>query len=121
MSHSGLYSGLYSRVREYGELLDEVILRLKVGKSVPSDPRRKRLADLLIAAGRGDAKSLASQVFAVLVHADEAGNPRELSALGDALLSRDVEPTLVERLENIALAIEHERSDLLSKMRGRGV
>ena len=42
MSHTGLYSGLYARVRQYAELLDEVIIRLKSGESTPTDPGRQR-------------------------------------------------------------------------------
>jgi hypothetical protein len=120
MSHSGLYSGLYSRVREYGELLDGVILRLRAGKSTPGDAGRKRLAELLSAAGRGDAASLSSQVFAVLLQAEGEASSRDWSALGSALLESNVESPVVEKLEALARSIEHERSGLLSKMRGRG-
>ena len=108
MSHSGLYSGLYSRIREYGELLDGVILRIKAGKSTPDDAGRRKLAELLIAAGRGNAASLYSQVFAVLVQAHDEARSRDWSALGIALLDSNVESSIVDRLELLARSIEHE-------------
>ena len=67
MSATGLFSGLYGRVREYAELLDDVILQVKSKEGGPGDPRRKQLAKLLIAIDAGPAPDLATQLLAVLV------------------------------------------------------
>ncbi len=119
MSHVGLYSGLYSRVRQYAELLDEVIIRLKSGESRPTDPGRRRLAALLLEVEKSAPTDLSSQLLAVLVREQDAGRPGRWSEVGEALLSPNASPQVIERLERLANAIEHERAGMFSKMRGR--
>ena len=48
MSDMGLYSGLYDRFHNYGELLDRVLIELKLGTSSPNDDHRQKLAQLLV-------------------------------------------------------------------------
>lgn len=120
MSHTGLYSGLYSRIREYAELLDDVIIRLKSGESTPSDPTRQRLAKLLVALGKSPATDLSTQLLAALVKEQDGDRPGRWSDVGEALLAHEVSHRIIDRLESLAIAIEHERAGMLSKMRGRG-
>jgi len=120
MSHTGLFSGLYSRVREYAELLDDVIIQLKSGRSTPSDPARQRLAKLLLALGKSSPADLSTQLLAALVKEQDGDRPGRWSEVGEALLGHEVTPRIIECLEALALTIEHERAGMLSKMRGRG-
>jgi hypothetical protein len=120
MSNTGLYSGLYAWVRQYAELLDEVIIRLKSGESTPNDPGRRKLAALLFAVEKSVPVDLSSQLLAVLLREQDAGRPGQWSEVGEALLSQDVGPPVIDRLERLARAIEHERAGMFSKMRGRG-
>jgi len=120
MSHTGLYSGLYSRIRGYAELLDDVIIRLKSGESTPNDPARQQLSKLLLGLGKSPPADLSAQLLAALIKEQAGDQPGNWSGVGEALLAHDVSPRLIDRLEHLALAIEHERAGMLSKMRGHG-
>lgn len=120
MSHTGLYSGLYARVRQYAELLDEVIIRLKSGASTPADPGRQKLARLLLALDEARPADLSAQLLSVLVREQEGDRPGRWSDVGSALLAPGGDPAIIDRLERLARAIEHERAGMFSKMRGRG-
>jgi hypothetical protein len=120
MSHTGLYSGLYARVRHYAELLDEVIIRLKSGTSTPADLGRQKLARLLLTFDEAQPADLSSQLLSVLVRDQEGDRPGRWSEVGTALLAPGIDPAVIDRLEQLARAIEHERAGMFSKMRGRG-
>lgn len=119
MSATGLFSGLYARVREYAELLDDVIIQVKSKEGGPGDPRRRKLAKLLIALDDEPAADLATQLFSVLVREQREG-AAGWADVGRALLGAEVPGAVVPRLEELARAVENERAGMLAKMRGRG-
>jgi hypothetical protein len=119
MSATGLFSGLYTRVREYAELLDDVIIQVKSKEGGPGDPRRQKLAKLLIAIDAEPAADLAAQLLAVLIREQREG-VTGWAEVGRALLSPDVPASVVPRLEELARAVENERARMLAKLRGRG-
>src|SRR5205823_3868649 len=100
-------------------LLDDVIIQVKSGEGGPGDPRRQKLAKLLVALDQTPAADLATQLLAVLVREQGDGNAR-LADVGRALLGPAVPEAAVARLEGLARAIESERAGMLAKMRGRG-
>jgi hypothetical protein len=120
MSDTGLFTGLYSRVKGYAELLDCVILDLKAGKSRASDPGRKRLSKLLQSISGNQVKAdFGARLFSVLVQEQPSvSHGINWSTIGAALESDIVPSSVVEELEKLAGAIDQERAGLLSKMRG---
>ena len=48
MSDIGVHSNVYQRVRDYGELIDEVILGLSSTTDVRIDASRRELGELLV-------------------------------------------------------------------------
>jgi hypothetical protein len=119
MSSTGLFSGLYSRVREYAELLDDVLIQLKSGEGGPRDQRRQKLAKLLLALDQSPAADLATQLLSVLVR-EQGDGSAQWADIGRVLLNPEVPESVVPRLEELARAVEHERAGMLAKMRGRG-
>ena len=119
MSATGLFSGLYTRVREYAELLDDVIIQLKSGEGSARDPRRQKLAKLLVALDQTPSVDLATQLLSVLVREQSDGGTR-WAEVGRGLMAPAVPTAVIGRLEELARAIENERAGMLSKMRGRG-
>lgn len=119
MSATGLFSGLYSRIRQYAELLDDVIIQVKSKECDPGDPRRKKLAKLLIAIDDETAADLATQLLAILVREQREGRSG-WAEVGQALLGPDVPHSVIPRLEELARAIENERAGMLAKLRGSG-
>ena len=119
MSYSGLYSGLYVRIRDYAQLLDDVLIDLKRGNSSPNDERRKELARLLSGTPTTPRSNLSAQIFQVFLHTEAALDRRQMEEVGSALLSANPPPALIEKLESFAAALEQERAGILAKMRGR--
>lgn len=118
--HVGLYLGLYTRVRDCAELLDDVIIRLKSGTSSSADERRQRLAKILIGAEQGKAADLTSQLLTILVREVAGDIPKQWPEVGKALLSPEVAPSIIDQLEVLARGIEQERAGMLLVMLGRG-
>lgn len=119
MSSTGLFSGLYSRVRDYAELLDEVIIQLKSGEGSPADKRRQKLAKLLLALDRSPAADLPTQLLFILVR-EQSDMSAHWAEVGQALQNPNVPESVVSCLEELARAVEHERAGMLAKLRGRG-
>lgn len=120
MSYSGVHSGLYTRIRDYAELLDDVLINLKAGRSSPSDARRRQLAQLFLGTSVSASSSLSLQLLRVFLRDASEVDEQHLAEIGEALLSTNVGPNIVNRLEVFAKALENERAGTLAKMRGQG-
>jgi hypothetical protein len=120
MSDAGLYSSLYGRIRDLAELLDEVLLGLKLGTSKPSDPNRQRLGQLFLSIGNRRTRDLTSQLLSILLRTEGTDLNEQWSEIGQLLLqgSAPVPPTVITTLEEVAQTLEHERAGVLAKMRG---
>jgi len=120
MSYNGLHSGLYARVCDYAELLDEVLIGLKAHTSSPNDEKRQKLAHLLLGTPSSAPSNLSAQFFQIFLQSEHDIDAKELSEIGQALSSTDVRANVIERLEALALTLENERAGMLAKMRGHG-
>jgi len=119
MSSNGLYSGLYAQIRDCAELLDDVLLHLKIGDSNASDSKRRELARLLEASDESIGPDYASHLFKALVLEADPELTKNWSRLGQALLSADSGSELIPQLEQLASSIENQRAAMLFRMRGR--
>lgn len=120
MSYNGLYSGLYARIRDYAELLDEVLISLKAKTSSPTDERRSKLAQLFLGTPTSAPPNLSAQFFQMFIQSEQDIDANQLYEIGKALLSTNVRPNIIDRLEGLALALENERAGMFAKMRGHG-
>jgi len=120
MSHNGLYSGLYARIRDDAELLDEVLISLKAHTSSPTDEKRQKLAHLFLGTRTSVPSNLSAQFFQIFLQSEQEIDAKQLSEIGEALRSTDVGASVIDRLETLALALENERAGMLAKMRGQG-
>lgn len=119
MSSNGLYSGLYSQIRDCAELLDDVLLHLKLGDSHASDSKRRELARLIAASDESIGPEYASHLFKALILEADPELAENWPRLGRALLSADSGPEVIPQLEQLACSIENQRAAMLYRMRGR--
>ena len=118
MSATGLYSGIYVQLREFGELLDEVLMGLKGGGSLSNRIKVDALASRFEEIGSQDAVNLQSQMLRVVLQERMGKGPGYWANLGHRLRNKRVDDELVAALERTAAILEHERAGAFAEMRG---
>ena len=119
MSDIGVHSNVYQRVRDYGQLIDEVILGLRSRVAAPMDPSRRRLGELLIGAAAAPSTDLQAAWLGLLIGGADAAARADWVRIGHALLSSTaVETDALYKLEELARRLEDRRTEALAKMRG---
>lgn len=118
MSEAGLYSGLYEHIREYAELLDNVLIGLKRNASTPDDESRRKLSRFLMSLGSDRWSDLSTRLITILVRDKVDVDEREWAEAGAALMSAEVDSSIIELLEKLALSLEQEQVGALARIRG---
>jgi hypothetical protein len=118
MSQVGLYAGLYDRLREYADLLDKVLIELKGGKGSPDDEKRRKLRMFLESLGVNNGEDLSTQLIYILLRDETEVNAGELARIGRQLASTEIDQSVIEPLEKLAQALEHEQAGVMARMRG---
>ena len=120
MSDTGLFSGIYQGIRDHADLLDRVLVRLKAGTSSPADDERRRLAAWLASLAESPTMDAAARTIRVLLRGQGAAMQRGWTELGESLRAEPVSPAVVDRLEDLARALEREQAAALARLRGHG-
>jgi len=116
LSDTGLYSGLYTKVRDVAALIDEVLMSAKLGSSCSTDSERNKLATQL-AAVAAPTDFPTNYFLAVIM---DMGSGLDLKSLvGTLQTSQSLSQAVICDLELLASTLESERTRMLSKMRGR--
>ena len=118
MSNTSVHSGIYTRVRDFAELIDDVLIDLKAEEGTSQDGRRKKLGELFVAMGDESKIDLAAQLLQMILQEKLDENTKDLQELGKALISSSTTLQMIERLERIATVLEQERAGTFAKMRG---
>jgi hypothetical protein len=118
MSDIGVHSSVYQRVRDYGQLIDDVLLGLRSGASSPNDPSRRKLGELLVGLGAPSPPNLPTAWLGMLIGGADVRARAEWAAVGRALQSGRDDAHVMERLEQLARRLEEQRTEALAKMRG---
>lgn len=117
MSTIGLYSTLYERVAECAELLDRALMQLKQSQQTEISDQQRLLGQLLLTLTQSP-RSLDAQLLAVLLQDTPRKNFSEWTQLGQALLSNQITPLDMAKLEKLAQILEYERGNAFARMRG---
>ena len=117
MNHIAMYSGVYEEVREYAELLDEVLIELKGGTSSPQDEGRKKLGQFLKRLVKPRKGDLTTRLFNILLRDNDELDPLELSRIGGLLMSTEADDAVIEPLEKLAKSLEQEQAVAMARMR----
>lgn len=120
MSTVGLYSTLYTKLSECAELLDGTLIELKqreLNASEKISERQKKLGTLLISFTK-KTKEIDVQLLITLLQNIPKKKLVEWEKLGQALLSNQITPNEILKLEKLAKSLEYERASTFAKMRG---
>jgi hypothetical protein len=118
MTNPGLYSGIYQQIREFAELVDDVLIALKAEDEKSDTPSRQKLAKLLSDLASEHTDTLPTRMIALLVIGDDDSSRVRWSRLATALKSEKVDRSAIDELENLAQLLEQVQADAIAKMRG---
>ncbi|MCI0456874.1 MAG: hypothetical protein L0Z62_07845 [Gemmataceae bacterium] len=118
MSDTGLFSGIYQGIRDHADLLDRVLVRLKAGTSVPGDDERQQLAAWLVSLAEAHTTDSSARMIRVLLRGQGAAMQQGWAEIGEALRAVPVYPAVIDRLEDLARALEREQAAALARLRG---
>lgn len=117
MSTTGLNATLYSRIRDYAEMLDDVLILLKSGTVTAEDADMRRLTSLVQGLAAMSSPNLEVQLLRAVFQGSGA-SPQQWDRLSKELLAGKATPNLIAQLEILAQTLENERAGTLAKMRG---
>lgn len=117
MTNSGLYSGIYQQVREYAELVDNLLVRLKTNEG-DNKSMRFELADILSELSTEGTGTLSTQMTAMFAIGDDTTSRTRWLQLANKLKSENIDTKVISELENLALLLEKVQANAVAKMRG---
>ncbi len=118
MSDTSLNTSLYEEIREYAEMVDQLLIGLKDGTSSEKDDNRRKMGNLLLQLAENRYEDLSSRLIMLVIR--DSGNIRQSDyrKMGKALLSTDIDDSVVNWLEMFAQSLEKGQADALSRVRG---
>lgn len=118
MSNPGFYASIYEQIREYAELVDQVLISLKSGTSSSNDPDRQKLGNLLVTLAGGTWDNLSTRMISLMLRDHHSTSQKKWEQLGKTLLTEQADPSVIKDLETLAVALEQEQAGTINRMRG---
>jgi hypothetical protein len=118
MSDSGLYMHLYSELRDCAELVDRVIIDLESGSGSAATEDRRHLSQLLRALQKAPASTLSTTLLANVLRESRAAATVKWDEVADAVERGDSAKPTMQRLEDLARALESERAEMHARVHG---
>jgi hypothetical protein len=118
MNDTGLHSGIYEGIRNCADLLDRVLVQLKSGTSTPENSERLKLAAWLASISDAETTDYSARMIAMLLRSQFTGIQKGWDDIGKLLGGRYVNKETIQRLEELARALEREQSTALERLRG---
>jgi hypothetical protein len=118
MSNPGLYSSIYERIRDYAEIVDDVIVHLKENRTAVNFPSRQRLIDLLHELVEDQPDDLTTRLLALMLGGRNPNRRAAWTKTSNTLLQNSTEESLIVELEAFAQLLERCQADAIAKMRG---
>ncbi len=118
MSDTGLYAGLYHRIRECADLVDNVLIRLKEGAGSLDDGSVEELARLFTDLGTGDLDDLSTKLIGLVLKDRNQWAASDFARMGKALSARPVGDSIIGLLEQFARSLEQEQAGAMERLGG---
>jgi len=123
MSNIGLYAGIYEQLRFYADKVDYALVKLRSEDKNLTQGAREELATFLKELARADVESpgirLIETVLTQQLPPNFGDKKKVFQELGEVLEKRMPNRKELDRLEEIAFAIDRECSRTSQRLRGR--
>lgn len=118
MSDPGLYTHLYTQLRDCAELIDHVIIDLESTGNVAGKRQREALVELLRTLQSSPTSTLNTTLLVNVLRARKPTPQANWGEIADALDRGDSSQTVIKPLEELARVLESERADMYSRIHG---
>lgn len=118
MSDTGMYSTRYEQLRDFAELLDEVLIDLNTRTSSPENPQRRKLAEMLLGAADRATLNMDTVHLAALLRANGQKSLEQWAQVGRELLTTEPATGAIKKLEALAFRLDERLTEAAAKMRG---
>lgn len=118
MSDPGLYTHLYVQLRYCGELIDRVIVDFETEGGGAARKPREDLAQLLRALQTSPSSDLDATLLANVLRETKAASGANWAEVADAIDQGEMSGALLDRLEELARALETQRADMHARIHG---
>ena len=117
MSDTGIIAAGYQRVRDYAELVDRLLLDLKLGTS-PSEETVMPVVQLLEGLDNDLTASAPVHAVRLLLQSRNLLSPSRFKTIATQLRSKRPSPDAVEDLEMVAALLDDERAAMSARLQG---
>lgn len=122
MSQTAISFGMYEEVRNYAELLDEILVKIK-NKNLPdTDQKKLVLGEFLENIGNGSTPNLTARYIGLTLNATNKNWRNILSQIGRKLAGQESLTQLrqeeIRSLESLAKFLEGEQAEAAARIRG---
>jgi len=121
MSDTSLYSGIYQQLREYAELVDEIIFQLRKSSYEQVSTVIQKLGDMLFDVSNQQTSDLSSRIIGMMLENNEVISRDKIFTLAENLVNKREDESLLSDLQLLAQALEKERIEVLARIRGADI
>lgn len=118
MSEIGQQLGFYEELYEQAELIDKVLLEIKVNNETENQSHISELGQMLIDLGKDDWQTAPARLFIILFKDFSRRKRNEWSKVGENLIARKFDTDTLTKLEKLADVLEQEQNNVMARVKG---
>lgn len=118
MSEIGQQLGFYEELYEQAELIDKVLLEIKINQNLQNTTHSNELGEMLVSLGDEAWQNSSARLFIILLRDFRRSKRQEWVTVGEKLISRLIDDESVSKLEKLASILEQEQTNVMARIKG---
>ncbi|HRH40166.1 MAG TPA: hypothetical protein PKY82_00885 [Pyrinomonadaceae bacterium] len=118
MSEIGQQLGFYEELYEQAELIDNVLLEIKINSELDNKSYISELGQMLVDLGKDEWQTTPARLFIILLKDFSRSKRKEWSKVGENLIARKFDADTVTKLETLADILEQEQTNVMARVKG---
>jgi hypothetical protein len=118
MSEIGQQLEFYEELYEQAELIDKVLLEIKVNQNTQDAVSSNELGEMLVSLSSKEWENSPARLFIILMRDFKRSQRLEWATVGEKLISHQYDETTISKLENLASALEQEQTNVMARIKG---
>jgi len=118
MSEIGQQLEFYEELYEQAELIDKVLLEIKINQISQDSDYSGELGGMLISLNDEEWENSPARLFIILMRDFRRVQRLKWATIGEKLISRRFDDETVNKLENLASVLEQEQTNVMARIKG---